>query len=114
MISGDLFSTSWYHMWFMFSLIAINRYVAVCKFGNYDAIFTHKRTTISVAASWILAIATRTYVLWAPCCRYIEAVSPPSRMGNNYTFSDSTYRSSSTPASIGETLTRRISTSAMS
>ncbi len=69
-VSGDLFLINWYHMWFMFSIIAINRYVAVCKFGKYNAIFTHKRTSITVVASWVLSLATWTHALWMPCCRY--------------------------------------------
>ncbi len=68
--SGDIFLFSWMHMWFMLSLIAINRYVAVCKFGKYDTTFTHKRTTISVAGSWILALVVWAVFIWMPCCRY--------------------------------------------
>ncbi len=66
---GDIFVIMWFHMWFMLGLIAINRYVAVCKFGKYEAIFTHKRTAISVATSWIFAVVVWIAVLWSPCCR---------------------------------------------
>ncbi len=66
-------------MWFMLCLIAVNRYVAVCKFGKYGTIFTHKRTTISVTGSWILALLVTAIFVWMPCCRYKSEDKLPSK-----------------------------------
>jgi hypothetical protein len=66
-ILGFILIVSWYTTLACISLIAVNRYWAVCKFVSYKTVFSNRNSVIYVSAVWIFGTF---FAMWQllPCC----------------------------------------------
>ena len=75
-LTGFLFLWMWHETWFLFSLVALNRYAAVCRHGEWSWVRESRRLGLLLAASWpssfLLCFGTQTLL---PCCPFVVVPS---------------------------------------